>query len=163
MSTTSKLPNVCAIPSPEETLQAKDALSQLKEALSAVGFDESRRELMLQACVGSGRRASQAVPIPGRVVPLLLELLQSLADGNAVMLVPHHAELTTQEAADLLNVSRPFLIGLLDAGKIPHRMVGAHRRIAAADVFQYKQREAEAREKTLAELAAEAQELNMGY
>ena len=94
---------------------------------------------------------------------MLLNLLQDLAGGNTVTLVPHHAELTTQEAAELLKVSRPFLIGLLDAGKIPCRKVGKHRRIAAGDVIRYKRQEEAAREKVLAELAAEAQELNMGY
>ncbi len=94
---------------------------------------------------------------------MLEDLLKHLASGKAVTLVPHHIELTTQEAAALLNVSRPYLIGLLDARKIPCRMVGKHRRIKAEDLFRYMQQEEEERAKVLADLAAEAQELGMGY
>jgi excisionase family DNA binding protein len=77
--------------------------------------------------------------------------------------MPYHAELTTQQSADLLNVSRPFLVKLLESGELAHWMVGKHRRVLLQDVMQYKENIDRARNETLNELVAQAQELNMGY
>jgi len=106
---------------------------------------------------------SDVVEIPAAAFQLLNEVLTQMAQGNSVMLIPVNAELTTQQAADLLNVSRPHLVELLDQQAIPHRKVGTHRRVLAQDLMNYKQAIDQKRLQTLEELAKQAQELNMGY
>ena len=101
------------------------------------------------------------VTLPAPAVHLLMRILSEMARGNAVTLLPHHAELTTQQAADILNVSRPHLIKLLEASVIPHHRVGTHRRVRFKDVLEYKQGIDEARLESLADLAALSQELGL--
>ena len=103
------------------------------------------------------------LPLPKAVTPLLIHLLTEMAQGNAVTLIPVHAELTTQEAANLLNVSRPHLVRLLEEGKIPFHKAGTHRRVKFADLEVYKQQFEKARAAALDELAAQAHDLGMGY
>lgn len=91
----------------------------------------------------------------------LAEVFLQMAEEKTV--TSKKVEMTTQEAADLLYVSRPYLINLLDTGQIPSRKVGTHRRVLREDVAEYKTRIDEARLATLQELAAQAQELGMGY
>lgn len=102
--------------------------------------------------------------LPEEASALLIDILGFLARGQTVELIAGDAELTTQKAADLLGVSRPFLISrLLDTGRIPHRRTGGHRRIAFADVVQYRaERDAEARA-AVDELTQLAQEMGLGY
>jgi len=101
--------------------------------------------------------------IPTGALHLLVEILTQMAKGNAVSIVPIKKELTTGEASDILNVSRPYLVELLESGKIPFRKIGTRRRILHQDLMAYKHRIDERRRQALAELAAQAQELNMGY
>ena len=84
---------------------------------------------------------------------VLITMLRELAEGNAITMIPISEELTTQEAADLLNVSRPFLIKLIDRKELGCRMVGRHRRLKAADVFAYKERMSAGRKSALQEIA----------
>ncbi|MBW4666121.1 MAG: helix-turn-helix domain-containing protein [Cyanomargarita calcarea GSE-NOS-MK-12-04C] len=105
----------------------------------------------------------EIVTIPTAALSLLVEILIQMADGNTVSIIPLKKELTTQEAADILQVSRPYLVQLLESGEIPYRKVGTRRRILTQDIINYKNRIDAARSQTLAELSAQAQELNMGY
>lgn len=105
----------------------------------------------------------QPIELPPEAVALLMDVLEIMATGRGITLIPQNAELTTVEAASILNVSRPFLIKLLDDKAIPHRLVGKHRRILIDDVMAYKRRIDAEREKVLAQLTAEAQENDMGY
>ncbi len=105
----------------------------------------------------------QIVTIPTVALSLLIEILRQMADGNTVSIIPVKKELTTQEAADILQVSRPYLVELLESGEIPYRKVGTRRQVLTQDVINYKNRIDAARAQTLAELSAQAQELNMGY
>ena len=90
---------------------------------------------------------------------LFLELLRHIGSGDAVTLVPIHQMLTTQQAADLLNMSRPYLIRLIEKGDIPHSMVGRHRRLKAEDVFAYKAARDKIRSKAMDELIADGSDL----
>jgi excisionase family DNA binding protein len=142
---------------------------QPTEEVSALAADASRR---LFRVIGANTREScvvrfesapdEPVVLPAAAVRLLGALLAELAKGNAVTLMPHHAELTTQEAAELLNVSRPFLVTLLEGGHLPFHKVGTHRRVRFADLVIYKRRRDAESEAALQELAALSQELNLG-
>jgi excisionase family DNA binding protein len=105
----------------------------------------------------------QPIELPSGAVALLVEILKAMAAGRGVTIIPENAELTTVEAAEILNVSRPFLIKLLDDGAIPHRKVGKHRRLLMEDVISYKSKIDREREVVLDRLVADAQENNMGY
>ena len=105
----------------------------------------------------------QAIELPAGAVALLMDILEAMAAGRGVTIIPENAELTTVEAASILNVSRPYLIKLLDEKVIPHRLVGSHRRILIDDVMAYRQRIDAEREDVLAQLTADAQENDMGY
>jgi excisionase family DNA binding protein len=103
------------------------------------------------------------VELPTSALRLLIDILAELAVGNAVKVVPVHAELTTQEAADLLNVSRPHLIKLLESGELSYHKTGKHRRVRFADLMEYKNRRDAASEQAMTLLAEQAQVLRTGY
>jgi len=101
--------------------------------------------------------------LPRHALALLRDLLVEMAQGNAVTIVPTHAELTTQEAANLLNVSRPYLVKLLESKAIPFSKTGTHRRIRYQDLIAYRDQQEQDSQSALEELTTQAQELDMGY
>lgn len=103
----------------------------------------------------------ESVYLPESVATLLARLVHELARGNAVTVVPIHAELTTQQAADLLNVSRPHLVKLLENGQIPFHRVGTHRRVFFRDLMEYKRQRSEKRREALAQMTQDAQEMGL--
>lgn len=109
------------------------------------------------------KNEAHQIELPTSALRLLVDILAELADGNAVKIVPVHAELTTQEAADLLNVSRPHLVKLLEAAVLPFHMTGKHRRVRFADVMQYKSERERTSEEAMKALAEQAQRLGMDY
>ena len=126
------------IPTAVVVQQARDALRPLAELVHAKRFDDVR---LRAECDGD----TVDVTVPRAAYQLLLESLAQLSNGNAVTVVPVRAELTTQQAAALLNVSRPHLVHLLEDGALPFRKVGTHRRVLAEDVIAYKLRDDEKR------------------
>ncbi len=123
-------------------------------------YARSKESLKLRVIDGE---QAEPIELPAGAVALLMDILEAMAAGQGVTIMPENAELTTVQAAEVLNVSRPFLIKLLDEQKIPHRKVGKHRRIRVEDMMAYKASIDAERESVLDQLAAEAQEQGMGY
>jgi excisionase family DNA binding protein len=144
------------IPTAADELQARESLRRLSHF---PGTSNSELKIQIQ---GEGQ-PNENVTLPLSAFRLLKDILAEMAQGHAVTLLPVRAELTTQQAADLLNVSRPFLIGLLEEGKIPFRLVGQHRRVRLDDLMTYKRKDDEHRQRIADDLTADAQELGMGY
>jgi excisionase family DNA binding protein len=144
------------LPTPAASQEARVAL----RALAGIPKRKTPRTIQVKADDGG---KSLSVTVPASAFELFLEVLGQMANGNAVTIVPVHAELTTQEAADVLNVSRPYLVRLLDEGQMPCRLVGTHRRIKMADLLTYKSKGDDVRAAVLEELAAEAQKHGLGY
>ena len=137
-------------------------------AADARGADQALRALdhlgTERAVVRSlGAPESSAVELPDEARTLLLRILGHMAHGDAVTVVPVAAEVTAQQAAEILGVSRPFLIRLVDDGKLACRLVGTHRRIPLVDLLAFKQANRAERRAIAAELTAEAQELGFDY
>jgi excisionase family DNA binding protein len=160
-------------PTPEEKVKMDTAaLRPHPPTLPSEHESDLARESsrLLASCIGRGKEArlrvidgNKTITLPVSALRLLVELLAQMAEGNAVTIVPFHAELTTQQAADFLNVSRPYLIGVLERGELPHRKVGTHRRIMFKDLLAYRERTKATQRQALDELASEAQDHKMGY
>jgi excisionase family DNA binding protein len=149
-------PAALKLPTERASAEARAAL----RVLSPLAGRRATRGLKVRS---EGDGPDVAVTVPREAFDLFLEILGQMANGNAVTIVPVHAELTTQQAADLLNVSRPYLVNLLDEGKIPFRLVGTHRRVKAADLIAYKLEDDEDRKGAVTELSEEAEKLGLGY
>ncbi len=110
-----------------------------------------------------GTEIGNTVELPPQAVAALTEILEHLAEGREVTVSAQPVECSTQAAAAYLRVSRPFLVGLLEKGEMPFRKVGTHRRVLFLDLQAYKEKIDAQRLKTLEALAAQAQELGLGY
>ena len=141
-----------APPSAEDSEIARDATSKI------VPFLRDRKQLALRAVE---EEHGESIVLPIAVVALLKEILEAIAAGNGITIIPQHAELTTLEAADILNVSRPYLIKLLESGKIRFRKVGTHRRIMMEDLMAYKEKSDRQSRMAMDELVTLSEELGL--
>lgn len=154
MTTPAYDPSEPVTPTAADALVARESARRLAPALAQANGT-------VQLRVGEPDGANETVIIPTSAFRLLVRILAEMANGNAVRLIPHHAELTTQEAAELLNVSRPYVVRLLDEGRIPSHRVGTHRRVLFKDVVAYKEEHRRARGAALDRLTTLDQELGL--
>lgn len=145
------LPSIA--PNETEALLAQETSRYLTEML---GEETEYRFQFLQ-----GDKPGQVIAIPESAMQLLVKMLDVMGQGNAVAITPVDEEITTQQAADILNVSRPYLVQLLEEGEIPFRKVGTRRRVKHQDIMDYKQEMYTKRLNTLDELTAYDQELGL--
>jgi excisionase family DNA binding protein len=151
------------------TAPARVALPRAREAKAAAEGGRAlaahlgTRGMTRRIQIFDERNQAHEVELPTSALRLLIDVLAELADGNAVQVIPIHAELSTQEAADLLNVSRPHLVKLLEDGRLPHHRAGKHRRVLVSDVMAFKAERSRNSETALEALARQAQDLNLGY
>lgn len=141
-------------PSEADALIARESVRALTKRLGKSG---DSMKVRVEEAGGKG----ETVTIPKTAFRLFMAILTEMANGNAVRIIPHQAELTTQEAAELLNISRPYLVRLLDDERIPFHRVGTHRRILFKDVMAYKAQHRRARKDTLDRLSQLDQELGL--
>lgn len=141
------------VPTPKDIALATES----SRVLSAAGLANAKADFKVRLDNGA------ELTLPNAAMRLISHLLTEMSHGNAVTLIPIHANLTTQEAADYLGVSRPHLIGLLNAGRIKFHKVGTHRRVRFGDLQEYRDAQARERDDALDALAEQAQELKLGY
>lgn len=149
-----------------DRLESKEEVALAKAAQRCIvtALDHSRAVNI--AIVEEGTEAlhdSSLLQLPPKVLRLIADLLGALAQGKAVTIMPKELDVTTQEAARFLNVSRPYIIRLLDANKMPYHKVGTHRRIRFDDLVRYKEDRKIASDKAIQALVDQAQELELGY
>jgi excisionase family DNA binding protein len=141
-------------PGPDDIEIAHEALPHIKAYLARHHEQETVRLVV-------DDDDDETLEVPRGAVELLARILAHMAAGEGVSIVPSHAELTTQQAANLLNVSRPFLIGLLEAGEIDYRTVGTHRRVKAESLNEYMRNDDRRRRDAADELSALNQEMGL--
>ena len=144
------------MPTEAEARMARESVQQLGRILEA-------RDAEFHFRFQPDGDPEETMTLPLTAVRLLKDMLEKMAQGHGVTVLSLPDELTSQQAADLLNVTRPYLIGLLEGGKIPSRLEGNHRRVRLDDLLAYKQRDDAERLNALGELVAQAQERDMGY
>jgi excisionase family DNA binding protein len=157
MSTLGQARFEALLPSEEDEKQALIA----KQAMIHYFHEAEGRQLVSVRLHDERGRTDHFLPLPESAAKLLVDVLTHIANGNAVMVLPVHREISTQQAADLLNVSRPHLIRMLERGDLPFRQVGTRRKVQLKDVLAYKARQAAERRRVLDELTAQAEELGL--
>jgi len=153
--------NESAFPAGPDAADIQMAIVSGKQLARLLSKKRKSKRALVRIELDGGR--SEAIQLPVEALNQLVKLLVEMGRGNSVRVVADNTELTTQQAADLLNVSRPFLVEQLESGVIPFRKVGSHRRVLLQDILAYKKSLETKRRQALQELAAQAQELNMGY
>ncbi len=152
------------IPDNFETVSPSKSDTELAlESSRLLASQKFGRRTSIDIQIQSEGTESKTITVPTSALRLFVHLLSEMAQGNAVTLLPTHAELTTQQAADILNVSRPYLVKLLDEGKIPCRTVGKFRRARLDDILAFKKKDDDTRAKIIDHLTEEAQKLGLGY
>ena len=144
---------------PDEQAVSVEAFREVARYLRADPAPGSR----LVLCAGGSEADETRISIPSTLLPLIAQILERMSVGQAFGLVPRSAEFTTQEAADFLNVSRPYFVRLVDMGALAHRKVGTHRRVKFEDLLRYKQDEEARQREALAELMADSQKQGYEY
>jgi excisionase family DNA binding protein len=152
MSTTA-VPEHVLSPDPSE----QDEMVELREQLARIAAERKRPMAKLVSPDGI------EVEIPASAFAALQAVVRDMAQGLTITLIPHDKELSTKEAADILNVSRPFLVKLLDRGDLPYHRVGTHRRLNVEDVLAYRELRAARRREKLRELTELSEQLEGGY
>ncbi len=137
--------NATSIPTAKEKVTALESYDALTEVLKNLKSDF--------ACV-TIKETKQDVELPAFAIKLLQEIMKQIAKGNPISIVPIATEVTTQKAADILSVSRPFIVKLLENGEIPFTKVGRHRRLKFNDVIEYKKMMMDKRRNALEEMIA---------
>ncbi|MFC7619865.1 excisionase family DNA-binding protein [Microlunatus sp. GCM10028923] len=151
MSTASLPPS---LPDEVAVREADVALRRIKRYLSS-----HTEEQVIRVVVGGD--PDETLAVPRNAIEILARILTHMAAGQGVSVVPGRAELTTQQAADLLNVSRPYLISLLESGKIAFRRVGKHRRVRADSLMEYKRKDDHERRTAADELSELNQDMGL--
>jgi excisionase family DNA binding protein len=149
-----------------DRLDSKEEVELTKAAQRCIVSALDHSHAVSIALVGEGMETLDDSPLlrlPPKVLRLIADLLGALAQGKAVTIMPKELDVTTQEAARFLNVSRPYVIGLLEANKMPYHKVGTHRRIRFEDLVRYKEDRKIASDKAIQALVDQAQELELGY
>jgi len=150
---TTAIPDHVLSPDPSE----RDDMVELREQLARIAARQERPVARLVGPDGS------EVEIPASAFAALQAVVRDMARGLTVTLIPHDRELTTKEAADILGVSRPFLVKLLDRGEIPYHRVGTHRRLKVEDVLAYRELRAARRREQLRKLTELSEQVEGGY
>lgn len=134
-----------------EAAIARKASSRLQ------GFAKANQDVTIHVEGAAGI----AVALPAKAVQMMMQILDAMAEGKALSVIPHEAEFTTKQAADFLNVSRPFVCKLIDEGRLPARFVNRHRRVKFSDLLAFEQASQAERGTALADIAALTRELDI--